>query len=69
MQEENYIAFTKGKIYEGYEAKLKDQWSFKKVIRAVNDQNERHIIKEIETDKLNEFFNMHFEEVKKCGEC
>ncbi|MGM1044739.1 MAG: hypothetical protein ACQEXX_01195 [Bacillota bacterium] len=57
------LAFTEGKEYKGYKSSLLDMWSYKRVIRAKNDQGDKHIIKEIDSDRLNVFYNTHFIEI------
>ena len=54
------LAFSEGKEYKGYKTSLRDMYTFKRVIRAKNNQGDRHIIKEIDSDRLDTFYSKHF---------
>lgn len=54
-------AFTEGKVYRTYPYTYREGWdTVKKVICAKNDQNERHILSEVEG-----FFDTHFKVIGK----
>lgn len=53
-------AFSKGKRYKAYKSTFKDNYDEFQVIRAKNNQGVRHIIKYIDDDRLDDFFNKHF---------
>lgn len=55
------IAFTKGRIYNMYSYKLRNLYDIEYVWCAKNDWGERHIIKYKKDNRLDDFFNKHFE--------
>jgi hypothetical protein len=63
MREDSTKAFTKGNIYKCYRTKLKHMYDYKRVVCAKNDMNQRHVIKELDSDRLDEFYNTSFKEV------
>lgn len=68
IEEERYQAFTKGKEYKARKGTLKgyngNPYAIVDVLRAKNDKGESHIIKRLNSDDLNEFFNRHFEVIR-----
>lgn len=53
-------AFTKDQQYKGYKSTVKDCYYVVPVLRAKNDLGERHIIKYLKKEDLDNFFNRHF---------
>lgn len=66
--DEQYQAFTEGKEYNARKGTCQglngDPYEHVPVLRAKNDRGESHIIKHLEADELNEFFEIHFEAIK-----
>lgn len=60
ITEDGKKAFTKGKAYKGYKSLLKENYDAELVIKAKNDQGERHIIKLLKDERLDKFFQKHF---------
>ncbi|UOQ93397.1 hypothetical protein MUO14_24010 [Halobacillus shinanisalinarum] len=64
--EKIYQAFTEGEKYRARWGVVKgsndDPYAFERVLKAINDKGESHIIKNRENDELDAFFYKHFEE-------
>lgn len=62
-----YIAFTEGKEYNARKGSMKgtneDPYAVIRVLRARNEKGESHIIKNLESDELDDFFNKHFKTI------
>ncbi|TCI26699.1 hypothetical protein EVJ32_04815 [Exiguobacterium sp. SH5S4] len=64
MRNVDEITFTKGRKYTTYPYTYKDGWEEpRRVICAKNDQNSRHIIRDVVREDSEEFFNTHFKVV------